>query len=94
MPSLKLTDAAYDADEQARQQGCISTWGVGSIAPKGWKDAKVVHPDLEGVVMPDVSTEPGPSHESGAYLVYDEFICYAVDQVRLRYLFRVKMDED
>jgi poly [ADP-ribose] polymerase 2/3/4 len=91
-PSLKLVNAAYDAGEQAEENGCISTWGVGSTAPKGWKDASCVHPDLEGVIMPDVKQEPGPSNESGASLLYDEFICYAVEQVRLRYLLRVKMN--
>lgn len=91
MPSLKLTNAASNAGEQAAKQGCISTWGVGQTTPKGWKDAGCVQPELEGVTMPDVKDEPGPSNEPGAYLQYDEFICYAVEQVRLRYLLRVKM---
>ena len=91
MPSLKLNDAAYDAGEQAAKQGCISTWGVGQTTPKGWKDAGCVHPGLKGVTMPDIKDEPGPSNEPGACLQYDEFICYAVEQVRLRYLLRVNM---
>ncbi len=93
MPPLKLKDAAYDAGEQAAEQGCISTWGVGQTTPKGWKDAGCLHPDLEGVSMPDVKEEPGPSTENDVALRYDEFICYAVEQVRLRYLLRVKMND-
>ena len=92
-PSLRLKDAAYDAGEQAAEKGCISTWGVGRTTPKGWKDARCLHPDLEGVSMPDVKEEPGPSSEDGVYLLYNEFICYTVEQVRLRYLLRVTMND-
>ena len=67
--------------------------GVGQTTPKGWKDAGCLHPDLEGVSMPDVKEEPGPSTENDVALRYDEFICYAVEQVRLRYLLRVKMND-
>jgi len=34
---------------------------------------------------------PGPTNVPGAYLQYNEFIAYDVAQVRLRYLFRVRM---
>lgn len=90
-PPLKLTSADYDAGETARRQGYISTWGVGRNAPNGWKDAGSVHPDLKGIKMPDVSTEPGPTDESDASLFYNEYIVYDVSQVKLRYLFRVQM---
>lgn len=90
-PPLKLIRSDYNAGERAKEEGCISTWGVGATAPKGWKDAGVVHPGLKGVLMPDVSTAPGPSGEFGSELLYDEFICYDVAQVRLRYLLRVGM---
>ena len=42
--------------------------------------------------MPDVSMPFGPSGEAGAGLLYDEMIVYTVEQLRLRYLFRVEMD--
>ena len=41
--------------------------------------------------QPDVSVIPGDTNVPGAYLSYNEYICYDVTQVRLRYLFRVKM---
>lgn len=91
-PPLRLTHASYTAEDEAREIGAISTWGVGYTTVKGWKDAQCVHPDLEGVVMPDVSELPGPSDEDDFTLMYDEYIAYSVAQVRMRYLFRVKMN--
>lgn len=90
-PPYRLMHASYTAEEESRNAGCLSTWGVGATTIKGWKDAECVHPDLKGVVMPDVTELPGPSGEYGVTLMYDEFIAYSVAQVRLRYLLRVKM---
>lgn len=90
-PPLKLKDADSNAGETAKKDGCISTWGVGEVAPKGWKDASCVHAGLKGVKMPDTSTEPGPTDENHASLLYNEYIVYDVSQVRLRYLLRVQM---
>jgi poly [ADP-ribose] polymerase 2/3/4 len=90
-PSLKLFDADSNAGETAKKHGCISTWGVGTTAPKGWKDAACVHKDLKGVKMPDVSVEPGNANESKAFLQYNEYIVYDISQIRLRYLLRVQM---
>ena len=91
-PSLRLTDADYNAGDRAKASNCISTFGVGTTTPQGWKDAACVNPGLKGVMMPDVSMPFGPSGEAGAGLLYDEMIVYAVEQLRLRYLFRVEMD--
>jgi poly [ADP-ribose] polymerase len=41
--------------------------------------------------QPDTSVAPGDTNVPGAGLYYNEYICYDVAQVRLRYLFRVKM---
>ncbi|KAJ9652795.1 hypothetical protein H2198_007977 [Neophaeococcomyces mojaviensis] len=91
-PPLKLTGSDYNAGDKAKEKGHLSTWGVGQTAPKAWKDAKCIHPDLEGVNMPDVvSVDPGPTGEAGAYLQYNEYIVYDVAQIKLRYLFRVAM---
>lgn len=92
-PALKLTGAAYDAGEQAANQGKISTHGLGSTVPQAWKDAGCVHDELKGVQMPDViSKPPGQSTEVLNFgLLYNEYIVYDVAQVRLRYLFRVQM---
>jgi len=43
------------------------------------------------MVQPDTSVAPGLTNVPGAYLAYNEYITYDVSQVRLRYLFRVKM---
>ncbi|KAL2356801.1 poly polymerase catalytic domain-containing protein [Cryomyces antarcticus] len=88
-PVLQLTNADYNAGEEAKKRGCHSTWGQGRTAPKGWKDAGCVNESLKGVTMPDTSLPPGESGVDGAYLEYNEFICYEVAQIRLRYLFRV-----
>ncbi|KAK3356497.1 poly-ribose polymerase-like protein [Lasiosphaeria hispida] len=90
-PMQELTGASYNAGEDAKKKGMISTWGQGSAGPKKWKDAECVHPSLKGIKMPDTSIDPGDTNVPGAYLCYNEYICYDVSQVRLRYLFRVKM---
>ena len=50
-PMLELEHADYNAEEVARKQKSISTWGKGSTAPQGWKDAGCVHENLKGVTM-------------------------------------------
>lgn len=91
-PPLKLTGADSTADKKAKSQGMISTWGVGRTAPQAWKDAGCIHPDLKGVLMPDMaSKDAGDTNEPGAGLYYNEYIVYDVAQVKLRYLLRVEM---
>lgn len=90
-PMQTLTNASYSAGDDALAKGLHSTWGQGSTGPAQWKDAKCIHPSLEGVSMPDTTKKLGPTNVSGAYLQYNEYICYDVAQVRLRYLLRVKM---
>ncbi|KAK5633062.1 hypothetical protein RRF57_008776 [Xylaria bambusicola] len=90
-PLQKLTHASYTADESAKENKMLSTWGQGSTGPQLWKDAACVHPSLKGVKMPDTTVTPGPTNVPNAYLQYNEYICYDVSQVRLRYLFRIKM---
>ncbi|KAI0391358.1 poly polymerase catalytic domain-containing protein [Xylariaceae sp. FL0594] len=90
-PMQNLTHACYNAGEDAKAKGMLSTWGQGETGPLKWKDAECVHPSLKGVKMPDTTVKPGPTGVPGAYLQYNEYICYDVSQVRLRYLLRVKM---
>lgn len=40
--------------------------------------------------QPDTNTKAGDTNVSG-HLLYNEYICYDVAQVKLRYLLRVKM---
>lgn len=41
--------------------------------------------------QPDTKFPPGYTNVPGAYLLYNEYIAYDIAQIRLRYLFRVKM---
>lgn len=90
-PMLELTGFDYDAPENAKKKGCWSTFGRGGTGPSQWKDAACIHPSLKGVMVP--STERAPPGPTGinSQLLYNEYICYDVSQIRLRYLFRVKM---
>ncbi|KAJ8131654.1 hypothetical protein O1611_g1968 [Lasiodiplodia mahajangana] len=90
-PLQTLTNASYNAGEDAKANGMLSTWGQGMTGPTKWKDAGCVHPSLNGVKMPDTTVKPGPTGVPNAYLQYNEYICYDVSQVRLRYLLRVRM---
>ena len=87
-----LTNSSYSAGEDAKAKGMSSTWGQGMTGPSQWKDAQCVHPSLGGVKMPDTSAgAPGPTNVPNAYLMYNEYITYNIAQIRLRYLFRVRM---
>ncbi|OCK89438.1 PARP-domain-containing protein [Cenococcum geophilum 1.58] len=90
-PIQSLTSASYNAGEDAKSKGMLSTLGQGMTGPKAWKDAKCVHPSLAGVLMPDTATAPGPTDVPNAGLLYNEYICYDISQVRLRYLLRIKI---
>ncbi|KAK8138608.1 Poly polymerase [Apiospora sp. TS-2023a] len=91
-PMHVLTDSSYSAGEDAKAKGMFSTWGQGMTGPSQWKDAQCVHPSLEGVKMPDTSAaKPGPTNVPNAYLMYNEYITYDIAQIRLRYLFRIRM---
>lgn len=42
-------------------------------------------------LQPDTTQLPGQTEVEGASLMYNEYICYDVAQVRLRYLLCVRM---
>lgn len=90
-PMQQLTNSSYDAGNTAKKGGMESTWGMGMTAPPKWMDAGVVHESLKGIQMPDITEKPCLTNVDGAYLQYNEFICYDVAQVKLRYLLRVQM---
>lgn len=90
-PMQELTNFQYDAASLAKQKGVLSTFGKGGTGPQVWKDGECVHPSLKGITMPDTTSKPpGPTGVNGG-LLYNEYIAYDVSQVRLRYLFRVKV---
>ncbi|KAJ6789567.1 hypothetical protein PWT90_07718 [Aphanocladium album] len=90
-PMLELVHSSYTADDEAKKAGSWSTKGQGTFAPPKWMDAGAVHKSLKGVQMPDPSKPAQDTKVPNASLYYNEYICYDVDQVQLRYLFRVKM---
>ncbi|KAH7145952.1 poly polymerase catalytic domain-containing protein [Dactylonectria estremocensis] len=90
-PMQELTNASYSAGETAKKNGMYSTWGQGSMGPSKWVDASIAHDGLKGIKMPDTTIKPGQTNVKGAGLYYNEYIVYDVAQVKLRYLFRVKM---
>ncbi|GAM89549.1 hypothetical protein ANO11243_075880 [Dothideomycetidae sp. 11243] len=92
-PMQELLNADYDAGDKAKASGAWSTWGKGQTGPLRWEDASCVHPSLKGTLIPSVKYgPPGATNVAGAYLQYNEYICYDVAQVRLKYLFRVRMN--
>jgi len=68
-PMQALTDASYSAGEDAKEKGLLSTWGQGTTGPSRWKDAGCVHPELDGVKIPDTTALPGPTNVDNAYLM-------------------------
>ncbi|KAL9010337.1 MAG: hypothetical protein Q9173_004721 [Seirophora scorigena] len=90
-PMYEIPTGDYNAEEQARKHKCISTLGVGRTAPQAWIDADRIHESLAGVTFPDVSKGIGDNKAKNAngYLMHNEYICYNVAQMKLRYLFRV-----
>ncbi|KAG0646902.1 Poly [ADP-ribose] polymerase 2-A [Hyphodiscus hymeniophilus] len=92
-PMQILTDASHTANEDAKAKGLLSTWGQGLTGPSQWKDAKCVHPSLKGIRMPDTTVLPGDTNAQNAWLQYNEYIAYDVAQVRIRYLFQVRIED-
>ncbi|KAK3174089.1 hypothetical protein OEA41_001333 [Lepraria neglecta] len=90
-PMYEIPTGDFDAEEQAKKHNCISTLGVGRTAPQGWMDGESVHESLKGVRVPDPSKGLGDNKDSTArgYLAHNEYICYDVAQLKLKYLFRV-----
>ncbi|KAI1342692.1 PARP-domain-containing protein [Xylariaceae sp. FL0016] len=89
-PMYEISSGDSNAAEMARKHNCIATKGVGQTAPLKWKDAGVVHEALKGVLMPDGKPGDNKNHKGG-YLLYNEYISYNVEHLRLRYLFKVAM---
>ncbi|KAL4878673.1 poly polymerase catalytic domain-containing protein [Aspergillus karnatakaensis] len=90
-PLYELYNSDYHAGDNAKKEGKIATLGKGRTIPGGWKDAGCVHPDLQGIQMPDAASGPAQHPGNKAGLQYNEYIVYDVAQIRLRYLFFVDM---
>lgn len=90
-PMRTLLHSDPNAAENAKAQGAWSTFGRGRTGPPLWKDASCIHPSLKDVRMPDTIRSPPQDTGNSSSLLYNEYICYDIAQVRLRYLFRVKL---
>lgn len=92
-PMHELLHSDFNAPEDCKKNGKIATLGVGKTAPKGWIDAgDAIDPSLKGIQMPNPKDglESQKVHPS-AYLQYNEYICYDVAQIKIRYLLRFAM---
>lgn len=90
-PVYEVSQSDYLAGENAAKEGKIATLGKGRTTPAGWKDASCIHPDLQGIQVPDTSSGPSIQDTNQGYLQYNEYIVYDVAQIRLKYLFFVDM---
>ncbi|KAK0963911.1 hypothetical protein LTS01_019096, partial [Friedmanniomyces endolithicus] len=77
-PMYELLTGDSGAKEAAEKAG----------ARHAWVDAgDVITKELKGIMIPDPGEEPGDQTiHPNAYLQYNEYICYDVAQIRLRYL--------
>ncbi|KAI3682761.1 hypothetical protein L1987_82991 [Smallanthus sonchifolius] len=80
----ELLTANYDADKLP--QGKLSTKGVGATAP----DMSEIETLDDGVVVP--LGRPKKQLSSKASLLYNEYITYNVDQIRMRYVVHVNFN--
>ncbi|PWN43612.1 PARP-domain-containing protein [Ceraceosorus guamensis] len=89
---LMLRHADYNADEKVKEAKAHSTLGMGQHIPASWKDcAKLgLTKDLKGVLMPVGGLKD--DSDTDRSLMYNEYIVYNVEQVKFRYLFRIKFN--
>lgn len=80
----ELLNADYDANNLPK--GKLSTKGVGQTAPN-MVESKVAD---DGVVVPLGEPKQEPSKRGG--LLYNEYIVYNVDQIRMRYVLHVNFN--
>ncbi|GAB2281612.1 Poly [ADP-ribose] polymerase 2 [Dionaea muscipula] len=80
----ELLCANYDADKLP--QGKLSTKGVGATAPD-LSEAQVLD---DGVIVP--LGKPVQRPDSKGSLLYNEYIVYNVDQIRMRYVIQVSFN--
>lgn len=90
LPMLECSSANYEAITVACSKGFLSAMGKGREYPRWWCDAKCVHPSLEGVLMPDVRRGK-VFGLGGPTLYYNEYVVWNEAQVRLRYIFKMKI---
>jgi poly [ADP-ribose] polymerase 2/3/4 len=92
-PMYELLSGDSAAQEKCENAGSIATYGIGRSVPQSWVDAgDAIDPILKGIQMPDPKKPPQvQTYHPNAYLQYNEYICYDVKQIRMRYLLRFSL---
>lgn len=92
-PMHQLLSHDYDAPENCKKDGKIATHGIGRSVPKAWIDAgDAIDPALDGIQIPDPKQGIAQQEQhADAVLQYNEYICYDVAQIKIRYLLRFAM---
>ncbi|WJX13669.1 NAD(+) ADP-ribosyltransferase [Trifolium repens] len=80
----ELLTAKYDADRLP--EGKLSTKGVGATAPDFSKAQKLE----DGLIVP--LAKPKKNSDTKGALLYNEYIVYNVEQIRMRYVVNVKFN--
>ncbi|GMN37973.1 hypothetical protein TIFTF001_007247 [Ficus carica] len=80
----ELLNAKYDADKLP--EGKLSTKGVGRTAP----DLSKARALDDGILVPEGKPKENPNHQGA--LLYNEYIVYNVDQIRMRYVVQVNFN--
>ncbi|KAI8896085.1 poly polymerase catalytic domain-containing protein [Globomyces pollinis-pini] len=80
----ELFSADYDAAQKLKTTGCHSTLGVGRTKPDPKTFAKI------GDVTVPVGKPVDADLPAQAYLQYNEYIVYSVDQIKIKYLLKTK----
>lgn len=80
----ELLNAKYDADKLP--EGKLSTKGVGRTAP----DLSKARALDDGILVPEGKLKKNPNHQGA--LLYNEYIVYNVDQIRMRYVVQVNFN--
>ena len=50
-PMYEIPTGNSYAEEEAKKRNCISTLGVGRMAPQGWVDGEIIHDSLKGIQL-------------------------------------------
>ncbi|KAI0321004.1 PARP-domain-containing protein [Amylostereum chailletii] len=94
-PTFEQYSANYQADQDCKRAGKMTTHGLGRWQPTKWKDAgsALDNAALKGCHMPDGPASDVSIGSSKPYgLFYNEYIAYNPAQIRLRYMLLFKND--
>ena len=83
---LKMKQADCNLTAKNLQKPYQSTYGIGKSSYKNFKEYK-------GVLIPDGKLEVIKENKDSC-LLYDEFIVYHDEQINLRYIIKLKVDDD